>query len=286
MADLAHSPGTERGRVGLAAALAAAFVRAPLFFAAVVIVELHVLLVKNLPVVALIVLASATAYLWLPPSFRAGITAVIAPIAAFGGVLHVLHVRWDTAGASDVTGIALLVAAVLFAVVTVEALLARRRVGLRVRIVRRGGLTAAAGLALAYLVVTPVVSAMWLAGKPREPLSPATFPLSHVDVTLRASDGVQLSGWYVPSRNGAAVVLVHGGGGDRNGVRRQALLLARHGFGVLLYDERGRGRSGGATQAMGWSWVPDVDAAVGYVARGRACVVSASSGCRPGRRWP
>jgi pimeloyl-ACP methyl ester carboxylesterase len=127
--------------------------------------------------------------------------------------------------------------------------------------------TAAASVLLAFLVVAPVVSAMWLAGKPREPLSPATLPIAYSDVTLHASDGVRLSGWYVPSRNGAAVVLVHGGGGDRNGVRRQALVLARRGFGVLLYDERGRGRSGGTPQAMGWNWVPDVEAAVDYLER-------------------
>ena len=83
-------------------------------------------------------------------------------------------------------------------------------------------------------------------------------------MTLRAADGTRLAGWSVPSRNGAAVVLVHGGGGDRNGVRRQALRLAQHGYGVLLYDERGRGESGGTTQSMGWNWVQDVRAAVDY----------------------
>jgi hypothetical protein len=44
------------------------------------------------------------------------------------------------------------------------------------------------------------------------------------------------AGWYRPSRNGAAVLLVHGGGGDRSGPLRHARMLARHGDGVLLYD--------------------------------------------------
>jgi pimeloyl-ACP methyl ester carboxylesterase len=69
----------------------------------------------------------------------------------------------------------------------------------------------------------------------------------------------------VPSRNGAAVVLVHGGGGDRTGTARHARLLARHGYGVLLYDERGRGQSGGRTNGMGWDWGGDVHAAVDWL---------------------
>ena len=31
------------------------------------------------------------------------------------------------------------------------------------------------------------------------------------------ADGLRIAGWYRPSRNGAAVLLVHGGGGDRDG---------------------------------------------------------------------
>ena len=37
------------------------------------------------------------------------------------------------------------------------------------------------------------------------------------EVAFDASDGVHLSGWYRPTRNGATVLVVHGGGGDRSG---------------------------------------------------------------------
>jgi hypothetical protein len=53
-------------------------------------------------------------------------------------------------------------------------------------------------------------------------------------VTFRASDGLDLSGWYRSSRNRAAVVIVHGGGGDRTGSVRHAALLVRHGYGVVM----------------------------------------------------
>ena len=83
--------------------------------------------------------------------------------------------------------------------------------------------------------------------------------------TFPADDGVRLSGWYVPSRNGAAIVLVHGGGGDRQGTILHARMLAKAGYGVLLYDARGRGESAGHENAAGWQWDRDVRGAVSFL---------------------
>ena len=47
-----------------------------------------------------------------------------------------------------------------------------------------------------------------------------------------------------PSSNGAAVVLLHGAASTRTAVLDQAAVLAEHGYGVLLDDARGHGRSG------------------------------------------
>ena len=75
-----------------------------------------------------------------------------------------------------------------------------------------------------------------------------------------------LSGWYVPSRNGAAVVLLHGAGSTRSAVLPHAVVLADDGFGVLLYDARGHGRSQGRAMDFGWYGDLDVAAAVDFVA--------------------
>jgi pimeloyl-ACP methyl ester carboxylesterase len=80
-----------------------------------------------------------------------------------------------------------------------------------------------------------------------------------------ASDGVRLAGWYAPGRNGAAIVLVHGGGGDRQSAVRHARMLHAAGYGVLLYDARGRGESGGHENAFGWNWDRDVRGAVDFL---------------------
>jgi hypothetical protein len=42
--------------------------------------------------------------------------------------------------------------------------------------------------------------------------TPADVGLDFREVSFRSGDGVELAGWYVPSRNGAAVALLHGAG--------------------------------------------------------------------------
>jgi uncharacterized protein len=132
---------------------------------------------------------------------------------------------------------------------------------------RNRAIAAAAIPLVALFVVLPVGAALWTTGKPRAHIG--TFAVPHRDVTFRTSDGLRLSGWYVPTHNGAAVVIVHGGGGDRDGARLHAAMLARAGYGVLLYDARGRGRSQGSPNAYGWTWEPDVEAALSFVERQR-----------------
>jgi len=68
---------------------------------------------------------------------------------------------------------------------------------------------------IAFFVVYPTLLTVDYLAKPRAPIDEAALGLRHEAVTLPASDGVRVSGWYVPPRNGAAIVLVHGGGGDR-----------------------------------------------------------------------
>jgi uncharacterized protein len=85
------------------------------------------------------------------------------------------------------------------------------------------------------------------------------------DVTFRAADGVKISGWYRPTRNGATVLVAHGGGSDRRGSVAHASMLARHGYGVLLWDARGRGRSEGRQNAWGWGWPRDVAGALEWL---------------------
>ena len=80
-------------------------------------------------------------------------------------------------------------------------------------------------------------------------------------MTFRTSDGLDLSGWYVPSRNGAAVIVFPG----RSGPQKPARFLARHGYGVLLFDRRGEGESDGDGNLFGWGGDKDILAAIEFL---------------------
>ena len=65
------------------------------------------------------------------------------------------------------------------------------------------------------------------------------------DVSIPTPDGLMVRGWFVPSHNGRAVVLVHGSSGTRADVTREAGALVRAGYGVLALDMPGHGESDG-----------------------------------------
>jgi pimeloyl-ACP methyl ester carboxylesterase len=125
---------------------------------------------------------------------------------------------------------------------------------------------------LALLVALYFGLPLWEANRRMHParfpigsVSPADLGLSYTDVTLVTRDGLTLRGWYVPSSNGAAVVLVHAFNGNRTGTLYHAELLASHGYGVLLYDTRAQGESEGGLYAWGWDAHWDVIAALDYL---------------------
>lgn len=85
------------------------------------------------------------------------------------------------------------------------------------------------------------------------------------EVSFTTADGVELAGWWVPSVNGAAVVLRHGSGSDRSSLVAHGRVLAEQGYGVLLADARGHGRSGGRAMDLGWYGDLDTVGAVDFL---------------------
>ena len=81
------------------------------------------------------------------------------------------------------------------------------------------------------------------------------------DVEFTTSDGLTLKGWYITSRNGAAVISFPG----RAASQKRAKMLARHGYGVLLFDRRGEGESDGDPNLFGWQGERDIHAAVEFL---------------------
>ena len=78
---------------------------------------------------------------------------------------------------------------------------------------------------------------------------------------------MRLDGWYVPGRNDAAIIVLHGSHGDRTSTLPYLRFLNKAGYGVLAYDARGHGTSGGHTNALGWRGNDDVAGAVAFLRR-------------------
>ncbi len=161
----------------------------------------------------------------------------------------------------DVTGLLLLPTAVALLAVGAGVLWASRRRGRSVwwRLGRRA-LLAIAALFVAYWVVLPVSFAIVATERPRDAVKVVDLGRPGQAVSLRARDGLRLAAWYVPSRNGAAVVLF-----PKGWTTGQARMLVRHDYGVLMVDPRGYGGSEGDPNAYGWGAVRDIDAAVAWL---------------------
>jgi fermentation-respiration switch protein FrsA (DUF1100 family) len=112
--------------------------------------------------------------------------------------------------------------------------------------------------------------------------SPGDQGVAYRDVSFAATDGLALRGWYLPSQNGAAVIVGHGFGGHR--ALAPAVLLAWHGYGVLAFDWRAHGASDGDLSTLGYHEVRDVAGGLAWlqaqpeVDRGRIGMLGESMG--------
>lgn len=123
------------------------------------------------------------------------------------------------------------------------------------------------GIVVALILVVYValpVAFGFIATRP-QPSAVGAPPEGFTAVTLTSDDGVTLAGWYAPPHNGAAILLLHGAGNSREGVRAHAALLVEHGFGVLAFDQRGHGASGGQANQFGWQGTHDLGAALAFL---------------------
>ena len=111
----------------------------------------------------------------------------------------------------------------------------------RLRYIRNRLLAFVVGLVVAFYAIVPFIQAYQAIHPSRKPVccvSPSDSGLDYTDVALETSDGLTLRGWYIPSENGAAVVVVHGFGSNRIWALPHGIMLARHGYGVMLVDLR------------------------------------------------
>jgi len=215
------------------------------------------------PLVALIALA------WFYPRIRAGARASFLlavgmlgiAIGAGEAVYYALKVG---ASGDDFTGFLALAAGVVLIGLGAVTLWRTRRTddGLVRRYGRRLLLTAGA-VVVVYVLVMPVAVSYVFTHAARAVVPEAKLGAPYENVSFKTSDGLKLNGWYVPSKNGAAVVVFPG----RTGPQRQARMLVRHGYGALVFDRRGEATSDGAPNVFGWEFDKDLEAASAYLQR-------------------
>jgi uncharacterized protein len=218
-------------------------------------------LVSGLVPVAILV-AAALLVPRLRPGARAAVAAVVGVFGAVAGIEAVYYAHAGRLSGDDYTGFAAALAGLVllgFGVATLWRTRRRDRSLLR-RSVRRL-LIAAAVVVAGYVVVAPFLASYVLTHTARAYVPTANLGARHENVAFTTADGLRLRGWYVPSKNGAAVISFPG----RKGTQKPARMLARHGYGVLLFDRRGEGESDGDPNAWGWNGYRDVDAAVRFL---------------------
>jgi uncharacterized protein len=142
-----------------------------------------------------------------------------------------------------------------------------------VRRLRRLALWAAGLVVVGYAVLVLLVVPRWIGGlattrtfrfpdKENQGLTPGSFGLAFEPVSFVASDGIGLSGWWVPSsEDRGTVLLVHGMNRSRVEMVRKLPFLSSLGWNALVFDLRHHGESQGAVSSFGFFERLDVEAA-------------------------
>lgn len=215
-------------------------------------------LLRGLVSLGLLALAVAV-YPRLRAGARAAVAAALGALALEGAGLAISDARAVGARGEDWTGFLLApIGLVLLGLATV--LVWRSRKPGRRRWLRRCGL-AVGSVVAAYWLVLPVGVAIMATHRPRADVALVALGHPYQRVTVPTADGLRLAGWYVRSRNGAAVISYP----TRKGKVAQARMLVRHGYGVLLLDARGYDGSQGDPNVFGWDDAKDIDAAVAWL---------------------
>jgi dienelactone hydrolase len=217
-------------------------------------------------VTLLVAAAGLLAFRRVRPGLRAALALTFGVLAAVNGGLHAIHVVNGSVSGSDVTGLFAAGAGVVL--VALAGYLPFRHRGEsghgRLRTWANRGIATVATVLFVVFVLLAFSVAIVQTHKYRAEIgSPPSD--AYRAVGFESTDGLRLSGWYTPSRNRAAVIVVSSARGDRNGSLEHAELLASHGYGVLLYDARGTGESEGSPNGYGWEWEHDVAGAIEFL---------------------
>jgi dienelactone hydrolase len=213
----------------------------------------------------LLLLTALGAAIMSYPRFGAGARATIALLGGYlgvlGGVEAIHYTREVGPSGDDFTGLVSMAVGLILLGLGIVTLWRSRKGGpIWWRYTRRILIAAGALVVIAFVLFTSTISyVITHLARPYVPAAELGAPYEEVEFTT--SDGLRLRGWYIESRNRAAVISFHG----RAGSQSRAKMMADHGYGVLLFDRRGEGESEGDPNLLGWQGERDIHAAVKYL---------------------
>jgi uncharacterized protein len=205
---------------------------------------------------------AAAVYARVRPGLRGAIALMLGFFGVLAGTEAVHYTRAVGPSGDDYTGLLSIPAGLLLLGIGTVTLWRSRRCDDRLwwRYGRR--LLLAAGAAFAAMAVLfPLALAYVVTHASRAHVPAVDLGAAYENVEFTTSDGLRLKGWYIHSRNRAAVITFPG----RASSQKRAKMLARHGYGVLLFDRRGEGESDGDPNLFGWQGERDIHAAVAFL---------------------
>lgn len=122
------------------------------------------------------------------------------------------------------------------------------------------------GMVLPFMLSFLITKAGTRPGERDRVDTPAAQGATFENVTFTSSDGNQLSGWYLPSRDKrVTIIMTHGLFRSRYEMLDRGVALWREGYGVLLYDLRRHGQSRAEFSTVGFNERHDVTAALNFM---------------------
>jgi uncharacterized protein len=95
--------------------------------------------------------------------------------------------------------------------------------------------------------------------------TPADYAMPFEEVEVTNGDGMKLVGWFIPSKNGAVIMMQHGYKATRSGLLNEAEMMYRHGYGILLTTVRAHDYSEGEDITLGVYEMSDMEAWYQYL---------------------
>jgi uncharacterized protein len=95
--------------------------------------------------------------------------------------------------------------------------------------------------------------------------TPADYSLPFEEITVTNPDGMELASWFIPSENGAVIIMQHGYKSTRKELLNEAEMMRRNGYGVLITSVRAHDHSEGDLITLGVYEMDDMEAWYQYL---------------------